>query len=100
MLEFNAFRAAIGVILWSVVLVRTWLVIPRLIPHSVGIARFATGCGVLVLVSPLVRLVTGVGGWRPSQGPTLTAIDLLSGACFFAGLFSGMIALIVDLRRR
>ena len=87
---------AIGIVVWSIVLVMAYRTVPRVLPHSIRLARFGIGCASLTIPAGLDMLVNGRSGWSPTQGTLSTIIDVIGGVGMFAGVVCGAIAFILD----
>src|SRR5229473_6903569 len=78
-------RIAIGVVLWSIVLVMAYRTVPRVLPHSIRLARLGIGCASLMIPAGLEMLVNGRPGWSSAQGTFSTIIDVIGGGSRLRG---------------
>jgi hypothetical protein len=91
-------RTAIGVILWSFMLVMLYRNAPRSTRHAAKLLRFGIGC---------FSLIVPVGIWvhlRPtsaaSTGTVSAVMAVLGGGGMFFGMVCTGLALILDAKRR
>ena len=89
-----------GIVIWSLVMMYAFWRVPKMLPHSVKLARIAVMCGFIVVLAALYRETHGVRYWSPDQSSLTNIVTLVEGGGMFGGLICGAIAFILDAKRR